>query len=79
MGIFSFFGKPASKVKGSNCDIGSKSHIDYYEDDEIDEQIISAQGRRDTVIFSEEDFNESTVHQRFDDDCKQIESGPWQS
>lgn len=78
MGIFSRFSRPDENVQGSYCDRNSKSDVEHYKGEDIDEQINNAEDRGDTVEFSKADFHDSASYQRYDDDCRQIEQGPKQ-
>ncbi|MEM9090372.1 MAG: hypothetical protein AAGC93_16685 [Cyanobacteria bacterium P01_F01_bin.53] len=80
MGLFSFFGKPADDVAGSYCDTESESDVEFYASndggDDIEDQLQSAHDRNDNLHYGEEDFTNTCVHQRYDDDARQIEQGP---
>jgi hypothetical protein len=76
MGIFSFFGKPDDDVEGSYSDRSTRSTVFFHKTDEIDEEIDSADERGDSVVYSEEDFDDKAINQRYDDDGREIEQGP---
>jgi hypothetical protein len=76
MGIFSSFFRPKPFVRGSHCDTNSRSDVDYVEDDDIDDEIDSATGRGDKIIYGKDEFHSAAETQRFDDDMKQIKQGP---
>jgi hypothetical protein len=76
MGIFSWFGPADDEVEGSYCDTGTRSNVHYYKGEDIDEEIDTAEDRGDTVQFSDDDFHDSAINQRYDDDGREIEQGP---
>ncbi|MEL7493421.1 MAG: hypothetical protein AAGJ95_05605 [Cyanobacteria bacterium J06554_11] len=76
MALFSFFGRRKPFVRGSYCDTDTRSDVQYYEGDDIDEQVGNAHDRDDEVIYSDDEFHSECEHQRFDDDMRQLEQGP---
>lgn len=76
MGIFSFFGKPDDDVEGSYSDRSTRSTVFFHKGEEIDDEIDSADERSDSVVYSEKDFHDKAINQRYDDDGRQIEQGP---
>lgn len=76
MGLFSFFAAPDEDAEGSYCDTFTRSHLDYLDDEEIDEQIVNAESRGDSVEYGDEDFDSSAIQNRHDEDGRQARHGP---
>lgn len=77
MGFLSFLFGASDSTRGSYCK--NNTHYDYLEDEEIDDEINSAEDRGDTVEFSEKDFHNRCVVSRHDEDGKSPVQGPKQA
>ncbi len=76
MGVFSWFGAANSDIKGSYCDAESRGIFSFLRGDQVDDSIGDAMDRKDRIRITDEDFDDSCLHRRTDENGNDVSQGP---